>query len=224
MRRFIPLALLVIASAAGAQPADRRFDVGGFDTVELASSDTIRIVPGASFSVTAAGDPRAVASLALDVRGGTLRIRRTPGQHSDRGAAITVRMPVVRAVNLSGSGTINAGGVGGESVTARLSGSGQVRLADLHARQVHLILDGSGSITASGRADRVRVNLGGSGRVETTALATPTLAVDLGGSGEVAATASSAASIRAGGSGSVRVTGHPTCAVTKSGTARVTCR
>lgn len=223
MKRFIPLALLAVAGTAVAQPAGRRFNVHGFDAIELASSDTIRIVPASSFSVTADGDPRAVASLSIAVNSGTLRVGRAPGRHGDGNAVVTVRMPVLRAITLSGSGVIDAGAVGGESLTARLSGSGQVRLPGLHARQVRLVLDGSGSIAASGRAERVGIKLGGSGQVEATALETPTLAVDLGGSGTVSATASSAASIKAGGSGSVRVTGHPTCAVTRSGTARVTC-
>ena len=223
MHRFLPLALLAVAGTAIAQPADRRFDARGFNAVDLASSDTVRIVPGTAFSVCAGGDPRAVASLAIDVRGGTLHVSRTTGRHDDRGAIVTVMMPALRAITLSGSGAIEAGGAGGEAITARLSGSGQVRLPDLHARYARLILDGSGSITASGRADRVSVDLGGSGRVEASELATPTLAVDLGGSGSVSAAASSAASIKADGSGSVRVSGHPACAVTKSGIARVTC-
>jgi len=223
MHRLTPLALLAIAGTAIAQPADRRFDVRGFDAVDLASSDTIRILPGNAFSVTAEGDPRAVETLAIDVRDGTLRVGRTLGRHADRGAILTVAMPAVRAMTLSGSGAIDAGGLGGERITARLSGSGQIRLPDLHAHQVRLVLDGSGSITAGGRADRVGIDLGGSGRVQAGTLATPSLAVALGGSGSVSATASAAASIRAGGSGSVRVSGHPTCAVTKSGTARVTC-
>ena len=223
MHRFLPLALLAVASTAIAQPADRRFDVRGFDAVDLASSDTVRIVPSTAFSVTAGGDPRAVSSLAIDVRGDTLHVGRTPGRHDDRGAMVTIAMPALRAMTLSGSGAIDAGGAGGEAITVWLSGSGQVRLPHLHARQARLILDGSGSITASGKADRVSVDLGGSGHVEASELATPTLAVDLAGSGSVLAAASSAASIRAGGSGSVRVSGHPACAVTKSGTARVTC-
>lgn len=223
MHRFLPLTLLAIAGTATAQSADRHFDVRGFDAVDLASSDTLRIMPGAAFSVFAEGDPRAVASLAIDVRGGTLHVGRTPGRHDDRGAMVTVTMPALRAMTLSGSGAIEAAGAGGNTITARLSGSGQVRLPNLHARQARVILDGSGSITATGQADRVSVDLGGSGHVEASELATSTLAVDLGGSGSVSAAAFSAASIKAGGSGSVRVSGHPACAVTKSGTARVTC-
>lgn len=223
MRHFFPISLLVLGSAAVAQPGDRRFDVPGFDTVELVSSDTIRIVPGATSSVTATGDPRAVASLAIDVREGTLRVGRTPGRHYDRGAVVTVRMPALRAMTLSGSGTIAADGVEGDSVAARLSGSGQLNLPNIHVRKVRLVLDGSGSITASGQADQVDIDAGGSGRVEAAGLETSKLAVDLGGSGSVSATSASAASIKAGGSGNVRVMGHPACAVSKSGTARVTC-
>ena len=203
MQRLIPLALLVIAAPATGQPADRRFDVRGFDAVELASSDTIRIVPSSAFSVTAKGDPRAVASMTIEMRGSTLHIGRTPGRHDDRGALVRVAMPALRMMSLSGAGAIDADGVGGDLVTVRLSGSGDVRLPDLQAKQVRLALSGSGSITASGRADRVNI--------------------DLGGSGSVSAAASNVASIRAGGSGSVRVSDHPNCAVTKSGTARVTC-
>ncbi|MBD8547093.1 head GIN domain-containing protein [Sphingomonas sp. CFBP 8760] len=203
--------------------AQRRFDVAGFEKVDLASSDRVVIVVADRFAVTAAGDPRAVAALAITVRDGMLRVDRIPGRYRDRGATVTVTMPVLRAASLSGSGSLRADGVTGPGFVGELAGSGSMTLTGLTAASVRLDLGGSGSIVADGRTDAVDIDLGGSGRVDAQALATPMVAIDMGGSGSIVAAASRAATIEAGGSGTVRVTGGARCDVHKSGSAIVRC-
>lgn len=223
MIRFLSVAVLLATSPAPAQDGPRRFDVGRFDAVELASADRVRILPGTAVSVIADGDPRAVAALAITVRNGTLSVGRTPGIHRGRGATVTVTMPSLRAASLSGSGSIGVNGVAAPAFVGRLGGSGSMALAGLKAASVRLDLSGSGSIAANGTADTLAIRLGGSGQIDTRRLATPALTVDLGGSGAVAAAASRTAVVIAGGSGSVRVTGGPRCTVRKSGSASVRC-
>ncbi|WP_294339305.1 head GIN domain-containing protein [uncultured Sphingomonas sp.] len=223
IRTATTAALLLAATAAIAQGPERRFDVKGFDAVELDSSDAIRVMRGARFSVTAAGDPRAVAALDVSVRGGTLRVDRRPGRYNDRGATVTVVMPALRAANLSGSGSIRVDGVASDGFTGRLGGSGSLILDTLAARTATFDLSGSGTISATGRADTVKLALGGSGRIDTRRLATRDITVDLGGSGAVTAAATTTAYVRAGGSGSVRIDGSATCTIRKGGTATVHC-
>ena len=209
---------------AAAEAVDaRRFTVTGFDKVDLSSSDRLVVVRGDLFAVTASGDPRGVAALAIAAEGDTLHIGRTPGQHRDQGAIVTVTMPSLRAVSLSGSGSIRADGVAGHDFVGALGGSGSMALSGLKATSVRLSLDGSGSITAAGDAAAVAIDLGGSGAIDTRGLATPALTIDLGGSGSVNATSSRAAAIDAGGSGSVRVAGGPRCDIRKRGFASVRC-
>ncbi len=223
MIRFTAAALLLTTTIAVAQPTERRFDVGRFDAVELASADGVRITRGDRFSIMADGDPRAVAALDIGVRGDTLRIDRRSGSDVRGVAIVTIVMPVLKAAAISGSGSIRATAVAGDAVTGRISGSGTITLAGLAARNVRLDLSGSGSIVADGSADRVTADLSGSGQIDARRLTAPALLANLGGSGQINATASRTADVSAGGSGSVRIDGGARCAIHRSGTASVRC-
>ena len=223
MNRLLPVALLLTATIASAQDAPRRFAVGRFDAVELASSDNVRVIPGSEVSVTASGDPRAIAALAIEVRQGALHVGRRPGSWHDDGALVTVVVPTLRAAAITGSGDISVGAVAGRSFAASVPGSGNLTAPQLRVDAARFDLGGSGSIMAGGRAAEVTIDLGGSGRVDTYTLLTPAVTVDLGGSGSVTAAASRTASVRAGGSGSVRVEGGARCDVRQAGTATVRC-
>lgn len=204
-------------------PVERRFDPGSFTTIELAGSDRVQVTRSPTASVVASGDPRAVAALDIAVRGDTLRIGRLPGSYRDRGALVSVTVPMLRAASITGSGAMNIVGMEGPDFTGSISGSGAMRIADLHTRTVRFDLSGSGAISASGSADDAALELGGSGSIDTRGLAVSTLTVTAGGSGMVSATATRIATIRAGGSGSVRVTGGARCDVSKGGSGSVRC-
>lgn len=204
-------------------PAERGFEPGSFTGVELAGSDRVQVTRGATVSVVASGDPRAVAALDIAVRGDTLRIARLPGTYSDRGTLVSVTVPGLRAASITGSGAMDITGVEGPGFTGSIAGSGALRVADLRARTVRFDLSGSGAISASGSADDVALDLGGSGSIDTRGLAVATLTVSAGGSGTVSATATRTVTIRAGGSGSVRVTGGARCDVAKGGSGSVRC-
>ncbi len=217
------LTLAVASSPASPQSSEQRFNVRGFNAVELTASDSIQIVQGSTVSVVATGDPRAIAALAIDVRGETLRVGRRPGTWRDKGARITVTMPSLRAALLSGSGEIRAGAIERRDFAASISGSGGIVLTDLRVGTARFDLSGSGSIVASGHASTVAIDMSGSGSINTRRLATSAVTVDLGGSGTVTATASRTATIGAGGSGMIRVSGGARCDVRKGGSAIVRC-
>jgi hypothetical protein len=218
------IAFTISSAPAGATQTDeRKFEVGQFEAIQLTGPDSVRVVSGSTISVVASGDPRAVAALAIEVRGDTLRIGRRQGTYQNKVALVTVTMPVLRATTITGSGGIGVDGIEGRSFTASITGSGGVRLAGLQVEAARFDLSGSGSIVAKGNARAVTIDLGGSGSVDTRGLAAPTVTVDLGGSGSVAAAASRTAMIRAGGSGDVRVSGGARCNVGKSGSGTVRC-
>ena len=216
--------LVVAATSVRAEPGEERsFAVAGFDAVKSVASDTIEIVPGQRTSVVAHGDPRALASLAVDVQDRILRIGRTPGTHSDHGATIRVTLPTLRAVTLAGSSDIRAEAVDGSEFTANLYGSGKLEFPSVRVRRLALKLDGSGRIIAAGRSDETTISMGGTGEIDTRRLVTPDLAITLGGSGTIVASASRVAHVDASGAGNVQVTGHPRCDIHKSGTTQIAC-
>ena len=241
----LALAALILATstAAIAQSGERRFEVGRFDAVELTGSDAVRVVPGAAFSVTASGDPRAVAALTVDVRGNTLRVGRRPGNWRDKGAVVTVTMPAIRGATITGSGDLDVGRVAGAAFAGKVGGSGDLRLHDVRVRDARIEVGGSGNVTldgnvagvlaidlsgsgdvvARGNAGNVAVRLVGSGDIDTSAVRTARVQVDLSGSGDVKTFASDTARVAAGGTGDVTVAGHPRCTVRKTGTADVSC-
>lgn len=202
---------------------ERRFDPGSFAAIELAGSDRVEVAPGSAVSVVARGGPQAVAALDVAVRGDTLRIARRLGNYHDRRVLVRVTVPMVRAASISGSGAMTVAGAEGSIFTASVAGSGSLHVVDLRARTARFDLSGSGSISGTGSADDVAINLGGSGSVDTRGLASGALTVSAGGSGTISATATRVATIRAGGSGSVRVTGGARCNVSKGGSGSVRC-
>ncbi|WP_294190231.1 head GIN domain-containing protein [uncultured Sphingomonas sp.] len=204
-------------------PVERRFAPKSLTSVELAGSDRVQVTRGPAVSVTASGDPRAVAALDIAVRGDTLRIDRLPGSYRDRGALVSVTVPSLRMASISGSGAMSIVAVESPDFTGSVARSGAMRVADLRARTVRFDLSGSGAISASGSTDDAALDLGGSGSIDVRGLAVSALTISAGGSGTVSATATRTATIRAGGSGSVRVTGGARCDVAKGGSGSVRC-
>lgn len=237
---FFPLTLAANTPLDG---ETRRFDLAGFDAITATGPDDVRVVAGDRFSVVATGDPRALAALEIKVRGGTLRVGRRSGNWRDRGALVTVTMPTLRTVALTGSADVDAARVTAADFGARLSGSGNLRIGalrvdvarielsgsgdvvvdDATTDTLALTLSGSGNVAARGTAGSVGIRLTGSGDVNVSALDVRRVRVETSGSGDVRARASENATIAAGGASDVFVTGHPRCTVRKSGTADVTC-
>ncbi|MES2420968.1 MAG: head GIN domain-containing protein [Pseudomonadota bacterium] len=223
------LALAAAFLAAGltspsiAQADERRFEVGRFDAIDLAGSDTVRVVAGDAFSVVATGQPSAVAALAISVRDGTLRVARQAGRPHGRGAVLTVTIPSMRSAMISGSGEMSIGPMSVPAFSGSISGSGTLKLIGLRVRTVRFGISGAGTIVAQGSAETVGIDLSGTGRVDSRELATPAVSIDMSGAGSIFAAASQSATVRAGGSGRISVTGGARCEVRNGGGAVVRC-
>lgn len=113
--------------------------------------------------------------------------------------------PSLSSLRVSGSGSMNVGGLTGESLRVKVSGSGNV--------------------VASGRSQGVRVDVSGSGEVDLSNLKAGGIDVSVSGSGDVDAHASDVATVDLSGSGKVRITGNPAQRdVDRSGSGQVSFR
>ena len=154
-----------------------------FKAVELAGSSKVTVQVGARQSVVVQADDNLVGHVRTTVHSGALVIE-TTGRFSTRvPMRVSVVVPEVTSVILSGSGNIIVGGVDSSSFTASLPGSGSMLVAG-HTEHLAANLSGSGQMTMYGLIARaVVVQLSGSGEIQVYAMGS--LDAEVSGSGSV---------------------------------------
>lgn len=236
MVALIPLALLAAAAAFQSDPAQvetRSFDHSGFHAVDNAGPYEVTVRRGGSFSIRAEGPRVMLDRMVVGVENGTLHLgwkkdeekrERDKRQNLPR-THITVTLPALDAVTLSGAGKLDVDRIDGDAVTLALTGAGNLTVAQLDSRHATLTLKGAGKILASGgSADRMTAVLKGAGSVEAVGVSARTAQLDLSGVGSVKLRASGGAEINAGGMGSATVVGTTTCRISKSGMGQARCK
>ncbi|TRW17417.1 head GIN domain-containing protein [Glacieibacterium frigidum] len=225
MIRFAALALL---TATPALAAEMNVPVGSFDRLSLSGSPEVLVTTGKAVTVRASGEQKALDRLDIRVENGVLKIGTkkgnwdvTWGKYGKVRVAVTV--PMLRGVDLGGSGTISVDRIKVPSFGAAVGGSGSIRVASLDAERASFEVGGSGSIDAAGRCGDTQASIGGSGSLRLGALKCATLTASIGGSGDIDAFASRAAKVSVAGSGDARIAGGAKCSVSKVGSGSVTC-
>lgn len=224
MIRFFAAATLLAAPAIG---AELRVPVGNFDRIALGGSPDVTVTTGRTASVVATGDQRALDRLDIRVDRGTLKIGPKRGNNwnwRDYGKVrVAVGVPMVRGVELGGSGTVSVDRVKTPDFAAEIGGSGSIRVAALDTGKASFSIGGSGNVDVAGRCDSASIDIAGSGSARLGGLRCRTLSASVAGSGNIDANASATASVTVAGSGDVRVGGGAKCAVSKHGSGSVNC-
>lgn len=226
MIRLAAAAALLAATPALA--AEQSFAVGSFDRIALGGSPEVTVTTGKAVSVRASGDQKALDRLDIRVEGGTLKIGTKRGNWSvnwsDLGkVSIAVTVPMVRGVDIGGSGSVSIDRVKVADFAAEVGGSGSIKVAALDTQTAKFGVAGSGGIDAVGRCGSADMSIAGSGSLRLAALKCATLKADVAGSGDIDANASQTAKVSIAGSGDVRVGGGAKCSVSKAGSGRATC-
>ncbi len=231
MRTLLALGCVAVLTAcspaaSAADDATRSFAVSGFDTVRLAGSDTIRVLHGASASVIARGPAENLDHLDIRTQGNTLVVSRKPTGvfgWSRRSATVTVTMPMIRAVELAGSGNLSVDRVDAAQFDAILTGSGDLSLMGVNANSLKLRLTGSGNAIAAGRTRAADLSVTGSGKLTADKLIAETVSLSVIGSGSANARATTSATLSTAGSGDATVYGTRNCSISKSGSGDARC-
>lgn len=188
MKHLVAFALLALSTNAHAESRA----VGSFRAIDVAGTlaVTAKIAPTTSVEVT--GDPDLVAQVTTTVKNGTLVID-TPRDfgRGRRNAKIdvTVSAPALDRVAIAGTGTLDVSGLDAKSLAASILGTGALRLV--------------------GRADTLRIAIGGSGQVKAKNLVANTVEVDVEGTGQAIVHAKQAFVAEVSGTAVVRVHGKP---------------
>jgi hypothetical protein len=176
-------------------------DLPPFSSVELAGSNTVAIRVGEDQSVVVRADDNLVDHVTTAVQDGSLVIGDIPGSYTAKSPmSVTVSVPSLDALTLTGSGVITVSGIETSSLTVRLPGSGVVR--------------------ASGAATKLDVTLDGSGDAQLGQLIAGDVHAVVSGSGRIVLTATKSLDASVSGSGAIMYGGNPrevTKSVTGSG-------
>ncbi|WP_293986735.1 DUF2807 domain-containing protein [Sphingomonas sp.] len=222
MSRLI-LGLALAALALPATAADRRYVVTDFDRVRVDGPFEVRLtVGGTSASSVASGDPEVLASLDIQVQGTTLIVRKGASGWAERGPAggpapvITLTAPSLRSATVIGGGRLAIGGrVRSQRLDLQVTGSGSIDAGGIDSNEMVVSLMGAGNVALAGRSGRARLQTNGSGTISAKPLTVGDLVVLLDGPGETQATARFTANLTSTGLGRIVVTGTPAC-VTKA--------
>ncbi len=177
-------------------------DVTGFTRVEAGNGTGVTVRIGTQTSVQVSAQANILPIIATDVTNGTLRIHSTEGFTTSAGVSVTVVMPTIDGVSLSG---------GSQGV-----------LEGVDAGHLEIDLSGGAVLTASGAATALTLDAGGGSIARLDALETDTVTVRITGAsnGTVRAVVEVAGS--ASGGAHLTVLGEAVLNVETSGGASVT--
>jgi hypothetical protein len=198
MRRLSWIVVLCVMSAgctvtrgSGVVASDQR-DLVGFDEIEVSGSETVEVAIGSDWSVAVEADDNILPLVTTEVKGHTLEIgtKSANSYLTSNPVRISVTMPALSAVVVSGSGNLTTDGIGTAStLTVEVSGSGEVR--------------------CQGTGDRLDVSVSGSGGFDGRDFEVVRAGVEVSGSGSVFVWASDRLDASVSGSGEVRYVGEP---------------
>ena len=231
MRSFrliaVPLAAVTVIALAGCMPIvagpmtseDREIDA--VTAVALDTAGDITISEGEPRLVIHASQA-ALDRLTSEVDGDTLVLGTKPGPGFSLGEVrYDLTLPDLEAIELNGSGDIDATVSAEDTVRLDIDGSGDVSWTGLAASSVEIRLAGSGDIELAGTTQDLTIELDGSGDIDADDLKAQAVTVGIDGSGNVDVAAQDTLSADVSGSGRVTYSGDPAVSDDVSGSGTV---
>jgi hypothetical protein len=186
---------------SGVAVTDQR-ELAPFAAVELAGANTVTVRVGEAQSVAVTGDDNLVGQVTTSVRDDLLVIDDHGTLDTEAPMSVTVVVPSLARLSLSGMGTVTVAGVSGAELTAELSGTG--------------------TLEVSGSVERLTATQSGLGTLDLDGLAARDATVRLAGTGDVRVQATSTLDATLSGTGSIVYTGSPAVTTHNTGVGSVT--
>ncbi|GAA3214959.1 head GIN domain-containing protein [Microbacterium terregens] len=204
----LALAGCVPTIVAGPMSSEER-EIDAVTIVVLDTAGDLSISEGAPGLVIHAPEG-ALARLTSEVDGETLVLGTTPGPEIVVGdVRYELTLPELAAIDLNGSGDVDATVSGSGPIRLDLDGSGDVEWTGLETERVEVVLAGSGEIEISGSATELSIQLEGSGNVDASDLQAQTADVSIAGSGDIDVSVRDDLVAGISGSGRVTYSGDP---------------
>src|SRR5919202_958624 len=186
-------------------------NVSGFTKVALESIGDLAIQQTGSESLTIEAEDNIIPKLKTEVKDNRLTISIEPNTSIQATKPISYKLSVkdLNALELSGSGSIDAENINTNNLAVTNRGSGDVAANDVDIKDLKIAQRGSGEVKMSGKADTQDVNISGSGSYQAENLQSKEAKIVANGSGEATINTSDKLDVRINGSGSVEYSGNP---------------
>lgn len=208
------------------EPSERTYQLADFERIATTGSQDLEISFGETFSVQAEGE---VARLHVAVENGELVVRPVDGRGWDwddfDSTRISVTLPRLTRVSLTGSGDVRIDGVKGDKFAGVIDGGfgGSLTVNGLEVDEAEFTINGLGEIAAAGTTRATRTTINGVGEVQGGELRSQTAVVAVNGRGEVELTVDQQADVSVRGPGEVEIRGPARCSIATSGPGSVSC-
>ncbi len=197
-------------------------NVAHFDGVISSGEFIVLITRGDDFNVSVEAESNLLPYIKTGVSRGRLEIW-VKGVHNLNNTLpmkIYVVMPVIKDLDISGSGKITTGFFTSGDVDMVVSGSGAI-CSSQDTETIGITVSGSGKVEIDGNADFAGLEVSGSGMVSLYDLQAKECNVKVSGSGRVYVNVSDSLEVSISGSGAVYYKGHPQVDSHISGSGRV---
>jgi len=211
----VSAATLIIGSGPMIEGSGNMVDdvrnVSGYTRVVLNGPIDVQLKHTGAEKVVVHADDNLVPLIETRVEGGKLSV----GLKSDVSfrtrskLSVLVEFKQLDALQLRGSGDVQADVIKATIFEGVLQGSGNLRIERLEADTVAVSIAGSGDFDARGHAEKVGFVIQGSGDVNAAELQARSAAVRIAGSGDARVHATETLQARIAGSGDVRYRGTP---------------
>ncbi|MDO4782926.1 MAG: head GIN domain-containing protein [Capnocytophaga felis] len=186
--------------------------VGNYSSVKLKGFIDVILLKGEVGKVRIEASDNIEPYILTTVKGGEITIELQEGYNYNFKHKVNVYVPVnerLEQISLSGSGDISMKEqIKVENLKCTLSGSGDISV-NFDATRLDLSLSGSGDLTVRGNCPEINIKMVGSGDITTDSIRAERVTVQLSGSGDVDVYASKSIKAKVSGSGDISVKGKP---------------
>jgi hypothetical protein len=195
-----------------------------FQNVSVSGGMNIRLKQGNEFAVNISTDENLMQYVDVFVEGNTLVVREKSGYNlrPSKDIVLNVTAPAFGNIGLSGSGNISSENTitGNGAVEVTVSGSGDVNM-DVDVPSINSSVSGSATIALKGHANKMKVELSGSGKIRCFDLNSDDVAISISGSANAEVVANYKLDVEVSGSGDVVYKGNASVTQSISGSGSV---
>ncbi len=193
-----------------------------FNGLDVSIPGKVVIHSGTAFKVEVQVEENLLPYLKTDVEAGKLHIYFSYNVRDVDNLVVTVTMPELTSVDLSGSAVLVSNDVfSGQLLDLNVSGSGNIQLSHIDYNKEAAEVSGSGHIGLSGEAIVLEASISGSGQLDALNCPVKNADAHISGSGSVKLNVSDLLKANISGSGDVMYTGNPVVVADISGSGSV---
>ena len=183
----------------------------------------ILIVPDSVYTVKIEADENLIPYIRTRVSSGKLIIDTGTRNclKSDSPMLLTVRLPLLEYINLTGSGLISGDELSADDMRVEITGSGRIDLRGLDVNFLDALITGSGDLIFWGSAVETDFDIAGSGNIDAYHLESDKCIASISGSGNMYVSVESRLDVYISGSGSIYYKGNPVVSTNITGTGSV---